>query len=75
MAIPFGKWGVLIVMQIIWIILGCLLDWVGILMLTMPLFFPIIKDFGFDPVWFGVVFCMNMHIAYLTPLLRQPRFT
>jgi tripartite ATP-independent transporter DctM subunit len=74
MAIPFGKWGVLITMQIIWIILGCLIDWVGILMLTMPLFFPIIKDFGFHPVWFGVVFCMNMHIAYLTPPFAPASF-
>jgi len=67
MALPFGKWGVIIGMQLILIFLGMFLDWIGILLLTMPLFGPIILDLGFDNVWFGVVFCMNMHISYLSP--------
>lgn len=65
--LPFGPWGVIIVMQLIWIFLGMFLDWIGILLLTGPLFVPIVVTLGFDPVWFGVVFCMNMHISYLTP--------
>jgi len=67
MSIPFGKWGILIGMQLIMIFLGMFLDWIGILLLTMPLFIPIITELGFDIVWFGVVFCMNMHISYLSP--------
>ncbi len=67
LAIPFGKWGIIIGMQLIMIFLGMFLDWVGIVFLTMPLFIPIIEDLGFDKVWFGVVFCMNMHISYLSP--------
>lgn len=67
MAIPFGKWGIIIGMQLILIFLGMFLDWIGIVLLTMPLFVPIILDLGFDNVWFGVVFCMNMHISYLSP--------
>jgi len=67
MALPFGKWGVIIGMQLIMIFLGMFLDWIGILLLTMPLFVPIVLDLGFDNVWFGVVFCMNMHISYLSP--------
>lgn len=67
MAIPFGKWGIIIGMQLIMIFLGMFLDWIGIVLLTMPLFVPIIEDLGFDIVWFGVVFCMNMHISYLSP--------
>ncbi|MBL7225168.1 MAG: TRAP transporter large permease subunit [Desulfobacteraceae bacterium] len=67
MAIPFGKWGIIIGMQLILIFLGMFLDWIGIVLLTMPLFVPIIEDLGFDIVWFGVVFCMNMHISYLSP--------
>ncbi len=67
MALPFGKWGVIIGMQLIMIFLGMFLDWIGIVLLTMPLFVPIILDLGFDNVWFGVVFCMNMHISYLSP--------
>ena len=67
MALPFGKWGIIIGMQLIMIFLGMFLDWVGIVFLTMPLFVPIIEDLGFSKVWFGVVFCMNMHISYLSP--------
>jgi len=67
MALPFGKWGVIIGMQLIMIFLGMFLDWIGILLLTMPLFVPIVLQLGFDNVWFGVVFCMNMHISYLSP--------
>ncbi len=67
MALPFGKWGVIIGMQLIMIFLGMFLDWIGIVLLTMPLFVPIILDLGFNNVWFGVVFCMNMHISYLSP--------
>jgi tripartite ATP-independent transporter DctM subunit len=67
MSLPFGKWGVIIGMQLIMIFLGMFLDWIGIVLLTMPLFVPIILDLGFDNVWFGVVFCMNMHVSYLSP--------
>jgi tripartite ATP-independent transporter DctM subunit len=67
MALPFGKWGIIIGMQAIMIFLGMFLDWVGIVFLTMPLFVPIVEELGFSKVWFGVVFCMNMHISYLSP--------
>jgi len=67
LALPFGKWGTLIVMQLIWIILGCLIDWIGVLMLTLPLFLPVLQELEVNLVWFGVVFCMNMHISYLSP--------
>ena len=66
-AMDLGPWGTIIFMQVIWVFLGCFLDWVGILFLTVPLFLPIVLKMGFDNVWFGVVFCMNMHISYLSP--------
>jgi len=43
------------------------LDWVGVALLTMPIFVPIIKGLGLDPIWFGVVFCMNMQVSFLSP--------
>ena len=67
LAAPFGKWGAIIIMQMIWIILGCLIDWIGILMLTLPLFLPVLQAYEINLVWFGVIFCMNMHISYLSP--------
>ncbi|MCB2148955.1 MAG: TRAP transporter large permease subunit [Deltaproteobacteria bacterium] len=66
-ALPFGKWGIIIMMQLILIFLGMFLDWIGILLLTMPIFVPIVESLGFSKIWFGVVFCMNMHISYLSP--------
>jgi TRAP-type mannitol/chloroaromatic compound transport system permease large subunit len=65
--IPGGKWGTIIGMQIIWVIMGCFLDPIGIMLLTVPLFFPIVVQLGFDPVWFGVLFVVNMEMAFLTP--------
>jgi tripartite ATP-independent transporter DctM subunit len=66
-ALPIGRWGILVLMMIIWIILGCLIDWIGILLLTAPIFVPIIETLGFNTVWLGVLFCMNMQISYLSP--------
>ena len=48
-------------------VLGMFLNWVGIALLTMPVFVPIIVSLGYDPVWFGVVFCMNMQMSFLSP--------
>jgi tripartite ATP-independent transporter DctM subunit len=58
---------VVLVMMVILFVLGAFLDWVGIALLTMPIFVPIIKSMGMDPVWFGVLFCMNMQISFLSP--------
>jgi tripartite ATP-independent transporter DctM subunit len=66
-ALPGGRWGVIIGMQAIWFLLGCLLDPIGIMIITVPLFFPLARSLGFDPVWFGVLFVVNMEMAYLTP--------
>jgi len=51
----------------IFFFLGCLMDPSGIIFVTMPIFFPIIVKLGFDPVWYGVLFIVNMEMAYLTP--------
>jgi TRAP-type mannitol/chloroaromatic compound transport system permease large subunit len=54
-------------MQFALIVLGMLMDPGGIIMITVPIFVPIIKMLGFDAVWFGVIFIINMEMAYLTP--------
>ncbi len=58
---------VLIVMIGVFILLGFFIDWIGILFLTMPIFLPVLTQFGYDPIWFGIVFNLSMQIAYLTP--------
>ncbi len=62
-----SKWGILIIMQVIFVVLGCFIDWVGIFMLCIPLFGPIIRELGFDPVWFGVLVTVNMQLSFLSP--------
>ena len=72
--------GIIFVMMLIFLILGALMDWVGIVLLVMPVFLPIVlklpvADLGFvgelNPrhvaIWFGVVFCMNMQVSFLSP--------
>lgn len=58
---------IILFMMLILFVLGMFLDWVGIALLTMPIFVPIIKSLGYDPVWFGVLFAMNMQISFLSP--------
>jgi len=65
--LPFGPYGVVFMMMAILIVLGLFMDWIGICLLTLPVFTPVIVHLGFDPVWFGVLFCMNMQISYLSP--------
>jgi tripartite ATP-independent transporter DctM subunit len=65
--LPFAPVVVVMLMMGILILLGLFMDWVGILLLTMPIFVPIITSLGYDPVWFGILFCMNMQISYLSP--------
>ncbi len=72
--LPLGPLGIIILMQVILAFLGCFIDWIGILLLTMPLFVPIIKDLGYDPIWFGVLFCMNMQISYISPPFAPSAF-
>ena len=65
--LPVGPIGVIIIIQLIWIVLGCFIDWIGILFLTAPIFVPVASALGFDLVWLGVLFCMNMQISYISP--------
>lgn len=62
-----NRWVVLGVMQLTFFILGMFLDPAGVIMITTPVFIPIVNKLGFDPVWFGILFIINMEMAYLTP--------
>jgi len=72
-----GPWGILILMQVLLIILGMFLDWVGILLLAVPIFVPIVKALGAQAfglgnegdlvLWFGVLYLVNMQMSFLSP--------
>lgn len=65
--IPGGPWGIIIAMMVIIFFLAMVLDPVGIMLITLPVFMPIVKSLGFDPIWFGILFVINMEIGYKTP--------
>lgn len=58
---------IVLIMMGILLLLGLFMDWIGIALLTMPIFVPIIIKLGMDPVWFGILFAMNMQVSYLSP--------
>jgi len=58
---------IIMVMMLILLVLGMFLDWIGIALLTLPIFVPIIIQLGYDPLWFGILFAVNMQVSYLTP--------
>ncbi|MBU1196440.1 MAG: TRAP transporter large permease subunit [Proteobacteria bacterium] len=67
LSLEYSRWVILIAMQLIFFVLGMFLDPAGIIMLTTPIFVPIIVELGFDPLWFGILFVINMEMAYITP--------
>ena len=80
LATGLGPYGILLTMMVILVILGMFLDWVGILLLAVPIFVPLMKALSFDGVfglpgvapdelalWFGVVYMVNMQMSFLSP--------
>lgn len=65
---------VILVMLLVFFILGLFIDWIGIILVTMPVFLPIVLQLGYDPIWFGVLFCVSMQIAFLTPPFGSAAF-
>jgi tripartite ATP-independent transporter DctM subunit len=62
-----NRWVVIVITQIIILFLGCFMDPTGIQIITIPIFVPLIKQLGFDAVWFGILFTINLEMGYLTP--------
>ena len=65
--LPFGRWGIFAIIQIVLIVVGMFMDWVGILVLAIPIVVPLMVELGFDPLWFGIIFSLNMQMSFLTP--------
>ena len=62
-----SRWTVMIIINIIFLILGCLLDPMAIMVICLPILFPIVTKLGFDPVWFGIVVTINVEMGMITP--------
>ncbi|WP_299980641.1 TRAP transporter large permease subunit [Desulfobacula sp.] len=66
-SIGINRWTVLIAMQLSFFLLGMVMDDLPIIMITVPIYVPLVTLLGFDPLWFGILFIVNMQMAYLTP--------
>ncbi|MGA7276583.1 MAG: TRAP transporter large permease subunit [Desulfocapsaceae bacterium] len=67
LGMPGGQTGILLMMMFIVLLLGMVMDDWAIIMLCTPLYVPILNELGVDKLWFGVLFIVNIQIAYLTP--------
>jgi tripartite ATP-independent transporter DctM subunit len=66
-SLPFGKWFVMFVMMFILFILGFFISWQGLLYVVVPIFLPVATKLGFNPLWFGLLICLNLQMSFLTP--------
>ena len=62
-----SRWTVMIIINLIFLILGCLLDPMAIMVICLPILFPIVTKLGFDPVWFGIIITINVEMGMITP--------
>ncbi len=66
-ALGVGRYGVLALILLMYLVLGCLMDALAMIILTVPIIFPVIKELGFDPIWFGVIIVMTVELGLIHP--------
>jgi len=74
LATPGGAWGAFAVIMFITFILGFFIDWWGIVFIMVPIITPIVPELGFDPVWFAIMVCVNLQMAFMTPPMAAAIF-
>jgi len=62
-----GPYGVLMLILLMYLVLGCLMDAMAMIILTVPIIFPIVVQLGFDPIWFGIIIVMTVELGLITP--------
>ena len=62
-----GRYGVLALIMLLYLVLGCLMDALAMIILTVPIIFPVIISLGFDPIWFGVLIVMTVELGLIHP--------
>jgi TRAP-type mannitol/chloroaromatic compound transport system permease large subunit len=74
MAVPGGKWGAFAMIMAIVFALGMFIEWIGIVFIIVPIFTPILNELGFDPLWAGMMICLNLQMAFQTPPMAMSIF-
>jgi C4-dicarboxylate transporter, DctM subunit len=62
-----GRYGVLVLIMLMYLVLGCLMDAMAMIILTIPIIFPVITGLGFDPIWFGIIIVMTVELGLIHP--------
>jgi TRAP-type C4-dicarboxylate transport system permease large subunit len=62
-----GKWGIIFLINILLLILGCFIPPAAVLLMVAPMLLPVVTGLGFDPVWFAVICTVNLEIGLVTP--------
>ncbi|MGZ5848777.1 MAG: TRAP transporter large permease subunit, partial [Ramlibacter sp.] len=62
-----GPYGVLALIMVMYLVLGCLMDAMAMIILTVPIIFPVVTQLGFDPIWFGVIIVMTVELGLIHP--------
>jgi tripartite ATP-independent transporter DctM subunit len=62
-----GPYGVLALLMVLYLVLGCLMDALSMIILTVPIIFPVIISLGFDPIWFGIIIVMTVELGLIHP--------
>ncbi len=66
-SLGLGRYGVLALIMLTYLALGCLMDAMAMIILTVPIIFPVITQLGFDPVWFGIIIVMTVELGLIHP--------
>lgn len=67
LSLDLSPWILVLMMQVVGFILGMFLDPIGIILLVMPIFMPVVIELGFDPIWFAIIFQLNLCVGYISP--------
>ncbi|WHZ36672.1 TRAP transporter large permease [Sagittula sp. MA-2] len=62
-----GKYGTLLLILLLFLVMGCFLDAMAMIILMIPIVFPVIEQLGFDPIWFGIIIVMTVELGLITP--------
>jgi C4-dicarboxylate transporter, DctM subunit len=62
-----GRYGVLALIMLMYLALGCLMDAMAMIILTVPIVFPVVTALGFDPIWFGIIIVMTVELGLIHP--------
>jgi len=74
LSVPGGKWGAFAAIMLIVFLLGMFIEWIGIVFIIVPIFSPILAGLGFNPLWAGMMVCINLQMAFQTPPMAMSIF-